>query len=36
MSIEFRRVPFDVAAVVEAIEASGMPHPDSALRLWRD
>jgi predicted phosphodiesterase len=35
VGIEFRRVPFDPDEVLGAIEASGMPHPESAARLWR-
>jgi predicted phosphodiesterase len=35
VAVEWRRVPFDRSAVVKAIEGSGMPHPDFALRLWR-
>lgn len=35
VGFEFRRVPFDAGAVIEAIEASGMPHPDRAARFWR-
>lgn len=35
VGIEFRRAPFDAGAVLEAIEASGMPHPDRAARFWR-
>jgi predicted phosphodiesterase len=35
VGVEFRRVPFDAADVVRAIEASGMPHPESAARFWR-
>jgi predicted phosphodiesterase len=35
VDVEFRRVPFDAGAVLEAIDASGMPHPDRASRLWR-
>jgi predicted phosphodiesterase len=34
VEVEFRRVPFDRAAVLKAIEASGMPHPEPAARLW--
>jgi predicted phosphodiesterase len=33
--VEFRRIPFDPADVIAAIDASGMPHPEPALRLWR-
>jgi predicted phosphodiesterase len=36
LEVEFRRVPFDRAAVVRAIESSGMPHPENAARLWAD
>ena len=32
--VEFRRVPFDVEDVLHAIEASGIPHPERAARLW--
>jgi predicted phosphodiesterase len=35
MGVEFRRVPFDAAAVIEAIDASDMPHPEQAARFWR-
>jgi diadenosine tetraphosphatase ApaH/serine/threonine PP2A family protein phosphatase len=35
VGVEFRRVPFDAGAVIEAIEASGMPHPEQAARFWR-
>lgn len=35
VGVEFRRVPFDPAAVLEAIEASGMPHQERAARFWR-
>jgi predicted phosphodiesterase len=35
VGVEFRRVPFDAGAVIEAIESSGMPHPDRAARFWR-
>jgi predicted phosphodiesterase len=34
VEVEFRRVPFDRAAVLKAIETSGMPHPEPAARLW--
>jgi predicted phosphodiesterase len=35
MSVEFRRIPFDAAMVVRAVEAAGMPHPDNSARTWR-
>ncbi len=35
IDFQFRRVPFEPAAVLEAIEASGMPHPEPAARTWR-
>jgi predicted phosphodiesterase len=35
VGIEFRRVPFDADDVLRAIEASGMPHPESAARFWQ-
>jgi predicted phosphodiesterase len=35
IDFQFRRIPYDPAAVVEAIEASGMPHPEPAARFWR-
>jgi predicted phosphodiesterase len=35
LEVEFRRIPFDPADVIEAIKTSGMPHPEPALRLWR-
>jgi predicted phosphodiesterase len=34
VEIEFRRVPFDRYAVLRAIEASGMPHPETTARFW--
>jgi predicted phosphodiesterase len=34
VQVDFRRIPFDRAEVVRAIEASGMPHPESAARFW--
>jgi predicted phosphodiesterase len=34
IDVQFRRVPFDPAAVLEAIETSGMPHPEPAARFW--
>jgi hypothetical protein len=35
VTVEFRRIPFDTAEVVAAIEASGMPDPEQAARTWR-
>ena len=35
VGVEFRRIPFDAGAVIEAIEASGMPHRERAVRFWR-
>jgi predicted phosphodiesterase len=35
VSVEFRRIPFDPAAVIEAVEAAGMPHPDNSARTWQ-
>jgi predicted phosphodiesterase len=35
VGVEFRRVPFDTGAVLEAIDASGMPYPERAARFWR-
>jgi predicted phosphodiesterase len=35
VGLEFRRIPFEVDAVIRSIEASGMPHPEAALALWR-
>lgn len=35
IGVEFRRVPYAREDVLAAIEASGMPHPDSAARFWR-
>jgi predicted phosphodiesterase len=35
VTIEFRRIPFDPAEVIAAIEASGMPDPEQAARAWR-
>jgi predicted phosphodiesterase len=34
VQIDFRRVPFERDEVIRAIEASGMPHPGNAARLW--
>jgi predicted phosphodiesterase len=34
VGVEFRRVPFDPAAVLAAIESSGMPSPERAARFW--
>lgn len=34
LGIEFRRVPFDVAAVVAAIEAGGRPHGERFAAQW--
>ena len=34
IDVEFRRIPFDAAEVLQAIERSGMPHPERAARLW--
>ena len=36
VGFEFRRVPFDRAAVLRAIDASGMPHPEAARLFWVD
>jgi predicted phosphodiesterase len=35
VTVEFRRVPFDVAELLESIEASGIPNPDDAAGPWR-
>ena len=35
LEIAFRRVPFDRAAVVAAIVASGMPHAESFVAQWQ-
>jgi predicted phosphodiesterase len=35
VGVEFRRVPFEPEEVLRAIEASGMPHPESAARFWQ-
>ena len=35
LRIEFRRVPFDVGAVVEAIRESGMPDADRLAGQWQ-
>ena len=35
VAVEWRRVPFDADDVIRAIEASGMPHPEQSLELWR-
>jgi predicted phosphodiesterase len=34
VQIDFRRIPFERGDVLRAIEASGMPHPEGAARLW--
>lgn len=34
LSVDFRRTPFDVTAVVEAYRASGMPHADEYAAAW--
>jgi diadenosine tetraphosphatase ApaH/serine/threonine PP2A family protein phosphatase len=33
--IAFRRVPFDRAAVIETVAASGIPHADSIIAQWQ-
>lgn len=35
IDVDFRRIPFDPADVLQAVEASGMPHPELAARPWR-
>ena len=35
LSIELRRVPIDVAGVVQALLQSGMPHADWLAGMWR-
>lgn len=35
VAVEWRRVAFDVEAVIRAIEDSGLPHPEQSLELWR-
>jgi predicted phosphodiesterase len=35
VTVEFRRIPFDRAEVVRAVDAAGMPHPDKSARTWR-
>lgn len=34
VEVAFRRVPFDVHAVIAAIRASGVPNADRAIALW--
>jgi predicted phosphodiesterase len=34
LDIGFRRVPFEAASVVLAVEESGRPHPDEYIRGW--
>jgi predicted phosphodiesterase len=34
-SLEFRRVPFDVAALIHAYRTSGRPHPDEAIAQYQ-
>lgn len=36
LGIELRRVPFDLAALLQAGRASGMPHADAWATGWRD
>jgi predicted phosphodiesterase len=35
VAVEWRRVPFDRDEVLRAVEASGIPHPELSLELWR-
>jgi predicted phosphodiesterase len=35
LALEFRRVPFDVAALIEVVRASGRPHADEAIARYR-
>lgn len=35
IDVELRRIPFDAAEVLQAIERSGMPHPERAARFWQ-
>jgi predicted phosphodiesterase len=35
LALEFRRVPFDVAALLAAYRSSGRPHADSAIAQYR-
>ena len=35
VGVKWRRVPFDIDRVIQAIEASGMPHSERSLELWR-
>ena len=35
VSVEFRRIPFDVDELLESVEASGMPNPEDAAGHWR-
>jgi len=35
VEIAFRRVPFDSDAVISAIRASGIPHPESLVTQWQ-
>jgi hypothetical protein len=34
LGVEFRRVPFDLKAFLQAILASGMPHADWLAKEW--
>ena len=34
LSVEFRRTPFEVGAVVAAYRTSGIPYPDESIRSW--
>jgi predicted phosphodiesterase len=35
LSLEFRRVPFDVDVLVDAYRANGRPHADSSIAMYR-
>ena len=34
LSVDFRRVPYDVERLVDAVFASGFPHPEDAAEKW--
>jgi predicted phosphodiesterase len=35
ISVEFRRIPFDVDELLESVAASGLPNPEDAAGHWR-
>jgi hypothetical protein len=35
IGVEFRRIPFDVDKLLDAVETSGMPYPHDVADHWR-